>query len=237
MDSNSGEMRKAGAGSVSQAETEVLSGGGKPPQKGGYKNYFTASVMAKIGILSALGAVLYIFKFPLSFMPFFLELHFSDVPALLGGFALGPAAGCIIVVMKTLIKLLFEGTRTVFSGEITDMLLGLSFVLPSAILYKRRKNIRRAIIGLAVGAAASLVTSLVANVAIALPLYTALFYNGDINALMAVCAPFTPELTKENFYGLYTLCIALPFNLLRCVPTALVTFFLYKRVSVLFQKF
>ena len=55
--------------------------------------------MAKIGVLAALSTVLYLFaRFPIfAVFPFnVLDMDFSDVPALIGGFALGPVGGVII---------------------------------------------------------------------------------------------------------------------------------------------
>ena len=69
------------------------------------KNFFTASNIAKLGIFSALAVILYFLNFPLPFFPPFLEIHLSDLPALICGFTLGPIGGVLTVVIKILIKL------------------------------------------------------------------------------------------------------------------------------------
>ena len=60
-----------------------------------------ASYIAKIGMFSALSFVLYLLKFPLPFIfPVWLELHFSDIAAVIAGFALGPVAGCLVAILR-----------------------------------------------------------------------------------------------------------------------------------------
>ena len=71
---------------------------------------FTTGNIATMAVLTAISVILYMFvKFPLPFIfPGFLDIHFSELPALLGGFSLGPIAGVIIVIIKCLINS-FEG--------------------------------------------------------------------------------------------------------------------------------
>ena len=66
---------------------------------------FTTKNIATIALLTAVSFILYMFaKFNLPFVfPGFLEMQFSDMPALLGGFAIGPWAGGIIIVLKCLL--------------------------------------------------------------------------------------------------------------------------------------
>ena len=61
--------------------------------------------MVEIAMLSAIAVVLMLFEFPLPFIaPPFYELDFSEVPVLIGAFALGPWAGVIIEAIKILLK-------------------------------------------------------------------------------------------------------------------------------------
>ena len=47
-----------------------------------------------VGMLAAISTILMLFEFPLPFLaPGFYELDFSEVPILIGAFALGPVAG------------------------------------------------------------------------------------------------------------------------------------------------
>ena len=73
--------------------------------------------MTKVAIFSAISIVLYFIKFPLPFLfPDFLDIQFSNLPAILGGLVMGPIGGVLIVVIRTLIKLPFTSTAGV--GEL-----------------------------------------------------------------------------------------------------------------------
>ena len=81
--------------------------------------------LVEIGMLGAIATVLMLFEFPLPFIaPPFYELDFSEVPVLVGAFALGPVAGATIELVKILINLLVNGTNTAFVGEIGNYIIG-----------------------------------------------------------------------------------------------------------------
>ena len=70
--------------------------------------------MIKISLLAAIAVVLMYFDFPI--IPAFpwLKIDLSEVPALMGGFAYGPVAGGIIVILKVFLRFLIKGTETGF---------------------------------------------------------------------------------------------------------------------------
>ena len=200
------------------------------------QRYFTASKITKIGIFSALSFVLYAFlKFPLPIFPSFLEFNFSDVPALIGGFVMGPLAGVIIIVVKVLLKLPLSTSGGV--GELADLIIGLAFVLPPAIMYKKRKTLKLALTGILIGSLLSVAAAILSNIYILVPLYVNVFFGGNISILLSLCQPFAPSITEQNFNELYSFYIILPFNLLRCTIAGLLTFLLYKRTSKILHKF
>ena len=62
--------------------------------------------LVRAGIFSALSAILYLFvKFPVPFLPTFLEFHFDEVPLFIASFAYGPISGIFVLLIKTFIKL------------------------------------------------------------------------------------------------------------------------------------
>lgn len=196
---------------------------------------FTANVttknLAKIAILSALSFVLYMWvKFPLPMLfPSFLDVQFSELPALLGGFAMGPIAGCTIVVIKCLIKMPFTSTACV--GELSDILLGIAIVLPASLIYKKFKNKKGALIGLLAGVGCNVVMAIFVNWLVLIPAYVQLFFNGNWDILLNIVRPLYADVTLQNFYTYYLFLGVAPFNILRLSVTALLTFLLYKRVS------
>ena len=52
--------------------------------------------IVKIGMLAAVAVILMLFEIPLPFAPSFYEIDFSEVPVLVGCFAMGPFAGALI---------------------------------------------------------------------------------------------------------------------------------------------
>ena len=105
-----------------------------------------------VAICSAIAAVLHMLDFPLLFLaPEFYKLDFSELPVMLCGFYLGPAAAVTCEGIKIVLKLLLKGTSTAFVGDFANFCVGCSMVLPAVFLYHIRKSRKSAIIGLAVG--------------------------------------------------------------------------------------
>ncbi len=197
------------------------------------KNYFTAKRIAKIGIFSAMSYVLYLINIPLPFLfPSFLKINLSDVPALIGGFSMGPIAGAIIVIIKVLLKLPFSSTMGV--GEFSDLVNGLAFTLVSSIIYKSHKTKKGAVASMAIGSGLSIITSILCNLLIMIPLY--LTVMGMTVEMIAAACPKAFNVTAENFYIYYTFGAVLPFNILRCLLASTVTYFLYKSLTKLINK-
>jgi len=196
-------------------------------------NYFTAKKIAKIAIFSAMSYVLYILNVPLAFLfPSFLKLNISDVPALIGGFSLGPIAGALIVLIKILIKLPFSDTMYV--GELSDMLNGMAFVLTASLFYKGHKTKKGALLSLTLGSIASTLTALVCNLLIMIPLYLKVM-GFTLEQIASLCPP-SFGVTSDNFYVYYALGAVLPFNLLRGLIASVITFLLYKSLSGLINR-
>ena len=189
---------------------------------------FTTAYIAKVAILTAISFILYAFaKFPLPFMfPGFLEIQISELPALLAGFSMGPVSACIVIVLKCRFKLAMSHTGNV--GELTDILLGISFVLPASVIYQLHKDKKHALIGLAVGSAILTVLSLVVNRFISIPFYAKLY---GFDAVVGMVSSLYENVTVDNFYTYYLLIGVLPFNILRCIIVSGLTFVLYKRLS------
>ena len=108
--------------------------------------YGSAKKVAVCGIFGGLALLLYlveIFRLPMGFIfsaaPF-LKLNFSDVPIMIAGFCYGPITGGLIVVIKILSKCLM--THTGFTGELADLIVSLSFIVPASIIYMYKKTKR-----------------------------------------------------------------------------------------------
>lgn len=160
----------------------------------------STAYVAKIAMLSALAFVLYMYgKFNLPFMfPQFLEMQFSELPALLAGFSMGPVAGALVIIIKCLIK--FPFSSTMYVGELMDIILGLFFVLPASIIYGKNKTKKNAVIGLVTGTLTATALSLVFNRFIAIPLYVNAFHI-DFDTIVGMLAGLYPKINENNFYN------------------------------------
>ena len=114
------------------------------------KKVLTTKNLTMIAMFSAISAVLMDFEIQLPFSPSFVKFDFSDLPVMLGGFLIGPFAGGIIAFMKILLHFLLNGTTSFFVGDLSNLLLTLSFVLPASFIYQQKKTKKTAIQGLLV---------------------------------------------------------------------------------------
>ena len=191
----------------------------------------TPAYLTKVAVLTAISFILYfLLKFSLPFLfPSFLDMQFSELPAILAGFSLGPFAGVLVIVLKCLLK--FPFSSTAFVGEITDMVLGILYVLPASIFYNHRKSKRNAAIGLLLGTVISTVGAIFLNRLVSVPFYVEFFFGGNFDVIVGICAPLYPKMTKDTFYVYYLSAAVLPFNLLRLGLVSVITFFVYKSLS------
>lgn len=187
--------------------------------------------IVKLAMYSALAFVLYNIKFPLPFMfPSFLDIQISELPALIAGFSMGPISGCLVIIIKCLLK--FPLSSTFFVGEATDILLGICFVLPSSLIYNSRKNKKTALLGLVAGSLTVTVMSIIVNRFISIPFYVEAMFGGSWAPLLDMASSlYNRDVTKETFYKWYLGVGILPFNLLRCFIVSAVTYFLYPRLK------
>ena len=169
------------------------------------------SINIKIGILSAIAFILMMFEVPI--VPAFpwLQIDLSDVPALIGAFAFGPVAGVVIELLKNVLKMLLMGTSTGGVGEIANFLIGIAFVVPAAIVYKKGNTKKLAIVGMLVGTVAIVLMGILANIFILLPLYG-----------MKMTAT---QLTSYIIVGI------IPVNIIKAVLDSVVTYILYKKLA------
>ena len=71
-------------------------------------------------MLSAVAFILMFIEFPIPMLiPSFVKMDFSDLPALLGAFALGPVYGVVISFMKNLLHIVIKGTSTACVGAVS----------------------------------------------------------------------------------------------------------------------
>ena len=78
--------------------------------------------MVQVAMLGAAAVVLMFFDIPLPFAPSFYKIDLSEVPVLIGAFAMGPLAGAAIELIKILLNLVMKGSTTAGVGEVANFL-------------------------------------------------------------------------------------------------------------------
>lgn len=189
-------------------------------------------VIAKVGVLGAVATVLMLFEFPLWFAPNFYELDFSEVPVLLGTFALGPAAGAMIELVKILINFVVNGTDTGGIGEFANLLIGCSFIVPAGIIYKKHKTFKSAILGLIVGTISLAIVGAFLNYYLLLPVYSKI-YGAPIQAFIDMGNVLNPAITDLKTFVMYAV---VPFNIFKGIVVSAMVILIYKRLSPILHK-
>ena len=178
-------------------------------------------------MLSAVAFILMFIEFPIPMLiPSFVKMDFSDLPALLGAFALGPVYGAVISFMKNLLHIVIKGTSTACVGELCNFMLGAVFSVTAGCIYKHRKSRKTAILGALIGAAAMAVFSVPSNYFITYPAYVQ-FYHMPLEAILGYQAilPSADSLIK---------CLVIfnmPFTLVKGLLDAVLCMVIYKPLS------
>ena len=122
-----------------------------------YLRPFTVRKLAVTAMLGAVSTVLMFISFNVPLMPSFIKLDLSELPALIASFALGPLWGVCVCLIKNLINVFFSTTGGV--GELSNFILGASFVFTAGMFYRHLGGRKGALIGSLCGAAAMAITA------------------------------------------------------------------------------
>ncbi|WP_298839208.1 ECF transporter S component [Clostridium sp.] len=187
--------------------------------------------MIKISLLAVIAFLLMYIELPIPIFPSFLKIDISDLPALLGAFALGPIAGVIIELVKNILHGVFAGS-TALVGELANFLVGSCLVLVSGYIYKVRKSKGGAMVGLLIGTIVMSVFAAILNYFVVLPLYETVL-GFPITAVVAMGSKINNNITNLNSFVVWMI---IPFNILKGVVLSAMTLALYKSVSPILHK-
>src|SRR5699024_3308290 len=131
-----------------------------------------SSKLLKLIILELLGTislVLLFLNFPLPFLPHYLKIDFSEVPALLASLIFSPIAGVIVIAINNILYLAIGGGEA--EGGAANFLAGILFVLPVSIAYHKFKGVKSIVSGLVIGTIIMAIAMSVLNYLVLLPIY------------------------------------------------------------------
>jgi len=183
--------------------------------------------MVSIAMLAAVAVVLMLLEFPLPFLPPFYKIDASELPVIIGAFAMGPWAGVLIELIKILLNLLLDGTTTAFVGEFANFLIGCSYVVPASLVYYYRKSKKNAVIGLVLGTVTCAVVGCLLNAYLLLPAYSKAFHM-EIDALIAMGTAANKAIDSMFTFVLFATA---PLNILKCGLVSVITMLIYKPIS------
>ena len=184
----------------------------------------SARYIAVTGILAAVAWVLQLIEFPVPVLsPAFIKFDFSDLPALLGAFALGPLCGVLIELVKNILHSLVSQSFGV--GEISNFILGAVFTATAGLVYKKNKTKKGAILGSVLGALVMAVVSVPSNYFIVYPFYYNFMPEETVLAAYQAILPSVKSILQA------LLVFNVPFTFIKGMLDVLVTMLIYKPLS------
>ena len=180
-----------------------------------------------IGMFGAFSGILYCFDFALPIAPSFYKLDFSELPALIAGFAFGPVAGVLVEFVKQVVKLMIKSTSTAFVGDLANYLIGCMLVLPASVIYRFNKSKRSALIGCAVGTIVMTIFGTWFNAVYLLPTFSRLF-GMPLDAILGMGAAINPAVTNITTF---VIMMVAPLNLIKGIGISALTMLIYKKIS------
>lgn len=180
--------------------------------------YLTVTAM-----LSAVAYILMFLDFSVPFMPGFIKMDLSELPALIGSFSMGPLCGVMICLVKNVLHLFITTTGGV--GELSNFILGVTFVLPAGLIYKHKKTRKTALAGSLLGAVIMAVFSVVSNYFLVYPVYYNFMPEDRILAAYQLILPSMKSILQ------CLICFNMPFTFVKGLFSVVITFLVYKHIS------
>ncbi len=185
-----------------------------------------------IGMLGAIATVLMLFEIPLFFAPSFYKMDLSEVPVLVGCFAMGPLAGAFVELVKIALNFVINGTLTAGVGELANFCLGCAFCVPAGLIYQKNTTKKGAATGLLWGSFIMTFFGCFINAYIMLPAYAKAF-SWPLENIIAMGSEVNAGITDLFTFVMFAV---VPFNLLKGILVSLVVFLIYKKISPIIKR-
>lgn len=169
-------------------------------------NKWDTRQLVTMALMCAIGVLLSFVEFPLLPGVTWLKYDASAMPAMVCGFAFGPGAGLAVGIVGAIIHGILMAD---FSGAIMNILVVTGFILPAALVYRRKRTFKSGVVGLVLSAVAATIMAIVGNLII-----TPMWLGVPFDAVVAMILP-----------------ILTPFNLVKAGINAVLTLIVYKSIS------
>lgn len=171
------------------------------------KNMQQIKKISTLAMLVAMAfAVTAVCRIPLMPAAPFLKYDPKDVIIAIAGFIFGPVEAVIAALLVAALEMVTIGTTGLW-GFVMNFLSSAAFVLPSAILYRHRRNIKGALIGLVLGIVCMTGAMMLWNYLIT-PIYQGMPRAAVAEMLLPVFLPFNA--LKSTINAVLTLLIYKP---------------------------
>ena len=188
---------------------------------------FTTKQIVLVGMLAALAGVLMSLEISVPMMPPFYKFDFSDVPAIIGLFLMGPVEGALIEIIKLVIKLILSGTNSMYVGELVNLMAIVLFIIPTWIVYKKMGQTRKA-------AAVALLVSVIIrtgaacflNAFVSLPLYASAM-GISLDEVVRMVGGVNAKIQNLQTFIIYA---TIPFNVLKLSINSFIGYTIYDRL-------
>ena len=168
-----------------------------------------ATKIAVIGMLSALAFItVVLIRIP---VVLFLKYECKDIIIMLGGFLFGPYAVVAISLIVSFLEMITIST-TGYIGFIMNVLSTCCFALPAAILFKKKRSLVYAIVGLVIGVLLSTGAMLAWNYLLT-PIYMGYPRQAVAKMLLPTFLPFNLFKNGLNAAGCIIIHIPILFGL------------------------
>ena len=164
--------------------------------------------LVALAVFAALAYAVHFIHIPVSF----LNLDFKDVVMTVAGMYFGPISGIAVAVIVPLLE--FPTSETGVYGLIMNLLSSVTFVGIASLIYRFKRTLSGAVIGLSAAALSMTAVMMVAN------LYVTPYYMGVPRTMVVDLIPK----------------LLLPFNAIKSILNAALTLCLYKPMTSILKK-
>ena len=169
-------------------------------------NRWSTKQLVTMALMCAIAILLSFLEFPIFPAASFLKLDISFVPSAVMGFAYGAGPGALVGIACAVAHGAISGN---WVGCLMNIIACCAFIVPAAVIYKRNRTFKGAMIGLAVAIVCLVIAAIIANLIV-----DPAFYGIPFDVVVGLIVP-----------------AILPFNVIKGIVIAALTGVVYKSIS------